>query len=89
MTPEKLMMSPTLERLFHLSQTLPCDVNKPDDLKTALVTCSVDLIDALDNGRIKFYRDKDAAVLYGLLVVAVDFGMGGRLRESFKPVGRH
>jgi hypothetical protein len=33
----RLQMSPTLERLFHLAEGLPYDVNNPDDLKTALV----------------------------------------------------
>ncbi len=79
-----LMMSPTLERLFQLSQSVPCDINKPDEMRTALATCGNDLIMALDNGRIHFDSDLDKAMLFGLLTVTTDYVMGGRLRTAFK-----
>lgn len=80
-----LMMSPTLERLFHLAQGVPCDCNKPEELRTALATCGNELIDALDNNRIHFDSDLDKAMLFGLLTVTTDYVMYGQLRTAFKP----
>lgn len=82
----KLQMSQTLERLFHLAQGCPCDVNNPDDLKAAFSTCGLSLIDALDNNRIQFKNDEDKALFYGLLTVTVDYAMDGKLKTAFKPV---
>lgn len=59
-----LMMSPTLARLFQLAQGVPCDVNKPDEMRTALATCGNDLIMALDNNRIHFDSELDKAFLH-------------------------
>lgn len=81
----EMMMSPTLERLFHLAQGVPCDSNKPEEFRTALATCGNELIRALDNGRIHFDSDLDKAMLFGLLTVTTDFVMYGRLRTAFKP----
>jgi|CXWL01.1.fsa_nt_gi hypothetical protein len=79
-----LMMSPTMQKLYHLAQGMPTDVTKPDELKTALVSCAFDLIDALDNDRIDFQHGNDKALFYGLLMVCVDVGMSGRLKDSFQ-----
>lgn len=64
---EKIMMSQTLENLFHLAQGCPVDISDPDNLKQALATCSLDLIDGLDNERIHFDNVEDKAMLHGLL----------------------
>lgn len=76
----------SLERLHQLSKTMPCDVNKPNDLKTALASCGMPLIQALDNNRIRFKREEDKALFYGLLAVTVDYVMDGKLKTAFKPV---
>ena len=86
LTAAKLQMSPTLERLYHLAIGCPCDVNNPDDLKAAFSTCSIDLINALDNKRIHFDNSEDKALFYGLLTVAMDYVMDGKLKTAFKPV---
>jgi hypothetical protein len=86
LTAAKLQMSPTLERLALLAKGCPCDVNKPDDLKAVLATCSLDLINALDNKRVHFDNDEDKALFYGLLTVTVDYAMDGKLKTAFKPV---
>jgi hypothetical protein len=54
LTAAKLQMSPTLERLYQLAKGCSCDVLNPDNLKAVLSTCSIDLINALDNNRIQF-----------------------------------
>ena len=82
----KLQMSQTLERLYHLAQGCPCDVKNANEFKAALITCSLDLIDALDNKRIDFKKDEDKALFYGLLTVVIDYVMDGQLKTSFKPV---
>ena len=81
-----LMMSPTMQRLYHLAQGVPTDVTNPDELKTALVSCAFDLIDALDNDRIDFQHGTDKAMFYGLLMVCIDYGMNGKLKDSFQQV---
>ncbi|MDP2097559.1 MAG: hypothetical protein U1D70_16265 [Methylobacter sp.] len=84
----EMMMSPTLERLFHLAQGVPCDTNKPEELRAALAVAGNELIRALDNGRIHFDNDLDKAMLYGLLTVTTDFVMHGKLKMAFKPSTR-
>lgn len=79
----QLMMSPTLERLYQLAQTMPTDINNPDDLKGAFSTCSFDLIEALDNNRIHFDNELDKAMFYGLLTVTTDYVMDGKLKTAF------
>ena len=86
---EKIMMSQTLERLFHLAQGCPLDVRNSEELRTALATCSMDLIDELDNNRIHFDHAEDKAMLMGLLVVTVDYFINGNLKNSFKPATRN
>ena len=80
----EMMMSPTLERLFHLAQGVPCDSTKPEELRTALASCGNELIRALDNGRIHFDNEMDKAMLYGLLVVTTDVVMDGKLKTAFR-----
>lgn len=90
MTPEQenaaheMMMSPTLERLFQLSQSMQLDMTKPDDLKTALATCGHEVIRALDNNKIHFDDMESKAMFYGLLTATTDYVMDGNLKSSFK-----
>lgn len=81
---QNLMMSKTMERLWQLSQDSPTNVHSPEDLKVAFATCGVDLMNALDNDRIRFDKMEDKAIFYGLLTVAIDYVMDGRLKTSFK-----
>jgi hypothetical protein len=74
----KIMMSPTMQRLAQLASSMPLDPLNDDDLKTGLTTCMMDVVDALDNNRIKFERDDDKAMLYGLLSVALIKVLGER-----------
>lgn len=82
----QLMMSPTLERLYQLAQTMPTDINNPDYLKGAFSTCGFDLIEALDNNRIHFDNELDKAMFYGLLTVTTDCVMDGKLKTAFTQV---
>lgn len=79
-----LMMSQTMQRLAQLAETMPTDIDNQDDLKTAFSTCGVDLIDALDNGRIHFDNETDKAMLYALLTVTTDYVLDGRLKTAGK-----
>ncbi|POZ52983.1 hypothetical protein [Methylovulum psychrotolerans] len=78
----KLMMSQTFTHLAHLAQSMPIDTNSPEDLKTAFSTCGIQLMDALDNGRIHFDDIEDKALLMGLLAVTVDYAMDGKLKGA-------
>ncbi|WP_432744254.1 hypothetical protein ABXJ76_03825 [Methylobacter sp. G7] len=80
------MISPTLVQLHELSETLPIDINNQDDLKAAFSACSIELINALDEGRIKFSNDLDRATFLALLTVTTDFAMDGRLKTAFTKV---
>ena len=86
---QDLMMSDTLKNLWAMSQTGITDVNSKEDLKTAFSTCSMELIAALDNERIRFNDIDDKAIFYGLLTVLVDFVMDGNLKALFKESVSH
>lgn len=79
----KLLMSGTLMHLHQLAKTLPVDIHNHDDLLGAFATCSTEIIDALDAGRIHFENDRDQAMLLGLLTVVTDYVMDGRLKTMF------
>lgn len=83
-----LMMSPTMGALCKLTQGMP-PLETQDDLKTALASCSMPLIEALDNNRITFESDEDKAMFYGLLCVAIDGVMNGKFKQSTTLVGHH
>lgn len=72
----KIMMSPTMQRLAELASGMPLDPLNDDDLKTGLTTCMIDIVDALDNNRIKFEVDDDKAMFYGLLSVVLVKALG-------------
>jgi len=76
----KLMMSETFTRLALLAQSMPTDTNNPDDLKEAFSACGIDLMDALDNGRIHFDRIEDRAMFMALLTVTVNYATDGLLK---------
>jgi hypothetical protein len=81
---QAMLMSGTLLKLQQLSEKLPIDINKAEELKMAFSTTSVELIKALDANRIKFSLDSDCAMFHALLVVVVDYAMDGRLRYAGK-----
>jgi hypothetical protein len=89
MTEQEIMMSPTLAKLCNLAVSMPIDVNVQDELKPAITTCVLSLIDAIDNGRIQFATIEDAAMLHGLLVIGLELAMGGRFRLGLKSVVRN
>lgn len=79
-------MSPTMQRLADMAQGMPCDVNNPEDLKSVLATCGMDLLDALDNNRIEFKNHDDRAIFFGLMTVVFDVVMEGKLKNAVKAV---
>lgn len=78
-----LTTSPTIEMLYHLAQTMP-DMSDSSDFKSALCGSAVQMCFALDNNKIHFADEDAEAQFYGLLAVAVDHGMNGKLKNSFK-----
>lgn len=84
-----LMMSPTVSRLVEMAQGMPLDINNADDLRACMATVSRSLIEALDNDRIQFTRDEDRAMFYGLMTVAFDLALDGRLKTAATQVIAH
>jgi len=84
MKPEILQISPTMDKVIQLAVGLPIDINNKVELKEALATSALSIIDALDNDRIDFEHGNDKAMLFGLLVVAMDIVLDGKLRTSVK-----
>lgn len=84
MKPETLQMSPTMDKVIQLAVGLPIDINNKVELKEALATSALSIIDALDNDRIDFEHGNDKAMLFDLLVVAMDVVLDGKLRTSVK-----
>jgi len=73
----ELMMSVTMGKLAQFSETIPVDIHDADELKSALASCSMELIRALDADRIHFDSDVDRAMLHGLLTVTLSVVIGG------------
>ena len=76
---QDLMMSRTMDLLVGLAQgDNPLDWTRVEDLKSGFCTASLEVIRALDAGRIHFDRPEDAAMLHGLLMVAMQFVFDGK-----------
>jgi hypothetical protein len=78
----ELQLSQTLNRLAALAQGMPVDVHDKADTNAALCTTVVDLVRALDCGRIQFTRDEDCAMLHGLLLVALQIIFDGKFAQG-------
>ena len=77
-----LMMSPTMSRLIQLAPAMPLDCRSPDDLKSGFCTATLDLVRALDDGRIHFDNEHDRAMLHGLMMVSMQYVFNGRFGED-------
>lgn len=71
-----LSVSPTMQHLAELSQTMPMNPLNDDDLEVILATCLIDMVQALDGKRITFGKDEDKAMFIGLLVTAMVRAIG-------------
>lgn len=81
-----LMMSPTMSRLVQLTPAMPIDCRTPDDLKAGFCTASLDIVRALDAGRIKFDKEEDRAMFHGLLMLSMQFVFNGRFGENAESI---
>jgi len=78
-----LMMSRTMDLLVGLAQgDNPLDWTRAEDLKSGFCTASLDIVRALDSGRIHFDSDHDRAMLHGLLLVAMQFVFDGKFGQG-------
>ena len=77
-----LMMSPTMSLLCELAQGESLDFTTPDGLKTGFCTAGLDVIRALDAGRIHFDKREDAAMLHGLLMVCMQAVFDGKFAQG-------
>jgi hypothetical protein len=78
----RLMLSETMQSLAAMAADCPVDLRDPESVKAALATSSHTVIQALDAKRIHFDRAEDQAMLYGLLMTALEVVMDGRLKEN-------
>ena len=79
----ELQMSPTMGKLCRFAKSMPIG---PGDVKPLLTTATIDLVRALDAGRIRFDSDEDAAMLHGLLLAALQAVFDGKLADGIKTV---
>jgi hypothetical protein len=78
-----LMMSNTMSLLLGLAQgESPLDWTRTEDLKSGFCTASLEVIRALDAGRIHFDRSEDAAMFHGLLMVAMQYVFDGTFGQG-------
>ena len=78
-----LMMSPTMDRLLALAQgDPPLDWTTAEGLKAGFCTAGLDMIRALDAGRIRFDNDHDRAMFHAMLLVAMQFVFDGRFAQG-------
>lgn len=78
-----LMLSPTMGNLARLAHGMADDFQGPGAMKTALITCAVEVVRSIDAGRIHCDESADRAMLHGLLVAALEVANpGGLVRGS-------
>ncbi|ADC63317.1 hypothetical protein [Allochromatium vinosum] len=83
---QDLMMSPTIGLLGMMAKSMPLDCTKMEDIKTGLSTSALEVVRALDAGRIHFDRPEDAAMLHGLLAVCFEVVLDGRFAANAQVV---
>lgn len=66
-----LAVSPTMQHLAELAQTIPMNPLNDDDFEVILATCLIQMVEGLDNNRITFSKDDDKTMFMGLLVTAM------------------
>lgn len=71
-----LNLSPTMQHLAELAQTMPMNPLDDDQLEVILATCLLDMAQALDHDRITFSDKGDKAMFLGLLVTAMVRALG-------------
>jgi hypothetical protein len=80
---KKLSESETMHQIQLMSQMMPINIHNRDDLRSGfLVAAALCMIGAIDNGRVQFADAEAHALLVGLLTIAVDVAIDGRLRFS-------
>lgn len=79
---QDLMMSPTISLLGMMAKSMPLDCTNLDDIKTGLSTSALEVVRALDAGRIHFDRPEDAAMLHGLLAVCFEVILDGQFAAN-------
>lgn len=77
---EELASSPTLAQIHGMAKMLNVNIGNPDDVRGAFASTGIELIRAIDQGRIEFNDDLAKAMLLGLLAVTTDFLVEGRLK---------
>jgi len=94
-TPEQLdaahglMLSPTMGNLAALAHGMADDFTGPDAMKTALITCAIEVVRSIDRGAIHCDTSADKAMLHGLLVAALEaVNPGGLTRGTAEFTGR-
>jgi len=84
-----LMLSPTMSRLAALAHGMAEDFTGPDAMRTALISCAVEVIRSIDRGAIHCDESADRAMVHGLLVAALEIANpGGLVRGSVEFTGR-
>jgi hypothetical protein len=82
----ELMMSETMGCLCSLAVGMDHDFTDPDAMRTALITCAVAVVRALDAGQITCQPGESAAMLHGLLMSAFEAAMPGMLKRGATPM---
>jgi hypothetical protein len=83
---DEMAASMAFDRIGKITLSNPIDVLNKDERNGALIACCTDLVAALDNGRITFSSNYDELIFHGLLAIAGDIVMEGRLKEVFGKV---
>lgn len=78
----EIQFSPTMNQLVRFGERLEIDPANLEDVRAALATATLALVQALDAERITFSEDTDAAMFYGLMAVAVSVVLGERPKSE-------
>ena len=76
------MLSPTMGKLAALAHGMASDFQGPDAMKTALITCAIEVVRSLDRNAIHCDTSTDRAMLHGLLCAALEAANPGALTRG-------
>lgn len=82
----QMAVSAAFNYIGRITLAVPVDVLNIPERNTALSLCCTELVSALDKGRIQFETIYDEAFFHGLLALAGDIIMEGKLKDVFGTV---
>jgi len=85
----EVLMSETMSDLGALANKCPIDMANHENIKGALIGCTLHLINAFDRDSIAFKEDIDKAKMLALLMICMEVINDGKFKTLFKTAIKH